>query len=111
MLEILSLNGKSLVIKKDGNRIGKKKRYHIVKEFKDIIFHHNSNIFVIGYNKNPKDKEIWSVYGVGDISPELNSYLITFKEAVKMVFDSLEDGEFEEYLIYVNSTDLKDVKC
>lgn len=111
MLKILSLIGKNLVIKKDGNRLGKKKRYHIVSEFKDIIFYHNTNIFVEGYNKYPKNEKIWSVYGIGDVNPELNSYLLTFEKAVKMVYDSLEAGEFEEYLIHVYSTDLKDVKC
>lgn len=111
MLEILNLNGKNIVIKKDGNRIGSKKRYKLIKEFMDIVSCFNTNIFVEGYNKYPKDKCIWSVYGIGDVNPELNSYLLTFEEAVKMVFDSLVAGEFEEYLIHVYSTDLKGIKC
>lgn len=106
MLKILNLNTKNLVIKKDSNRLGKRKRNFIIREFKDIIFYYNSNIFVEGYNKYPKDKCIWTVYGIGDVNPELNSYLLTFEEAVKMVFDSLEAEEFEEYLIHVFNTDI-----
>lgn len=51
--------------------------------------------------KKDKDKPVWSVYG-NDGTDEVNSYLLTFKQAVKMVYDSHIVNEYEEYYIFKN---------
>jgi hypothetical protein len=103
MLEIKgnSGNNKDIVIKKDDNKLGKRKRYEVLREFKDILFYHNVDVFIIGYNIYPKNEKIWSVYGIGDINPELNSYLVTFDQAKNIVLDSLNANEFDAFIIFI----------
>ena len=54
----------------------------------------------IGVEDFGEDKEakIWSVWG--DSFGEINVYLLTFSEAVKMAKEELNKGDFEDIIIY-----------
>ncbi len=101
MLKIIGNSGKggTIVIKKDGNKLGKRKRYKILREFKDILFYHSADIYVVGYNNHRKNEKIWSILGY--VNLELNSYLLTFNQAIDMILDSLNAGEFNEFFIFI----------
>lgn len=99
-----------VIFNKDGNKLGLKKQRDLMKDLSLLVFDNqlqeltNNNI-ILHLNpqdiKKDKDKTIWSVYGNDGLS-EVNSYLLTFKQAVKMVYDSHIENEYEEYYIFKN---------
>lgn len=96
-----------VIIKKDGNKLGLKKKRDLMKDLSFLVIDTqikkitNNNIILYLNSqdiKKDKDKHIWSVYGKDGLG-EVNSYLLNFKQAVKMVYDSHIENEYEEYYI------------
>ena len=95
--------GKKGSFTKDGNKLGSNKKYRLIHYIMSIIVYGNEvKLFIYDYKPSNKEKEVWSVHGIGDVLPELNSYLLTFKEAISMVNDSVNAGEFNEFIIYIS---------
>lgn len=49
----------------------------------------------------PKNEKIWSV-GSNEIPFELNSYYLTYQEALRMCYVAYENEELSEFTIYVD---------
>ncbi len=94
---------KKVVIHKDGNKLGLRKREQLRKEIQ--AFTRNACITISGYNTHPRNEKIWSV--CSSDAEEMNSYLITIKEAVRMIESAIDDGEYDDktgkFYIYVNN--------
>ena len=50
-------------------------------------------------NGENKSEKIWSIWG--DSFGEVNAYMLTYDEALKMADDVNDDGEFDSLIIYV----------
>lgn len=94
--------GKKNSFTKDGNKLGANKMYRLIHDVMPLIVYGNEvKLFIYDYKPSNKEKKVWSVHGIGDIFPELNSYLLTFKEAISLVNDSVNADEFNEFVIYI----------
>lgn len=92
------------IFEKDGNKLGLKKKRYIIKDLSRLhgsgVILHISNKFLKMKNyleKNNIDR--WNIWGI-DGDGELNSYVLTIHEAVKMILASYEDGEYTEYYLF-----------
>ena len=57
----------------------------------------------------PKNESIWSV-GSNEMPFELNSYYLTYQEALKMCYVAYECDEGNEFTIYVNNNKKNNLK-
>ena len=90
---------KSFTIKKDDNKLGKRKYMSLLKDMLPLASC-SVEVLIFDYNKRNKNEKIWSVYGEGYAFPEINDYLLTFESAIKMVADSCFYNEFDKFVIY-----------
>ena len=57
----------------------------------------------------PKNESIWSV-GSNEIPFELNSYCLTYQEALRMCYVAYENEEGSEFTIYVDDNKKNNLK-